>query len=384
MKDWLRAARVRSRLGLDPLAGDRPDEAFESRWRQSVKKRAALLLGLLGIWAAGLEVRLLVLQVIEHEELAARASRQQSDFIQPPAGRGDIVDRQGRMLAYSVEAASIGADPREIKNDADAAAALCLALGDCAPGEVAELTARFESDKSWTEVRKARAVTRNQTDAVEALGLRGVYLVPETRRWYPRRDLAAHVIGYVGADNKGQGGIESKLDSTIRGREGRLQVQFDAARKRMATRVDRAPTAGATVELTIDLQLQYIAERALGEAVVAHRARGGTVVVMDPMTGEILALASSPTFNPNVPGRTQEDYPPNRAVQEVYEPGSTFKIVTASAAIDDGVLKPTDLIDCNPGFITFPGRVIHDDHRLGVVSFQDVIVHSSNVGAIKA
>jgi cell division protein FtsI (penicillin-binding protein 3) len=385
MTDWLRrAARARSRM-IDPLAGERPDEAFESRWRQSVKKRTALLLGLLGIWAVALEARLLQLQVLDHADLATEARNQQSDVIRPPAVRGDIVDRHGSILAYSVDAAAIVADPAEIKNDGVTAAALCQALGDCAPGEVKELTAKFATDGRHATVRKARAVTPSQTDAVDALGLRGVTLVPETRRWYPRLNLAAHLLGYVGSDNKGLGGIEHKLDSLIRGREGRLHVQFDAKRQRMATRVEEAPTAGSTVELTIDMQLQYIAERELQAAVREHRARGGTVVIMEPFTGEIYAIASYPTFNPNAPGQAPEDHLRNRAVQEVYEPGSTFKIVTASAALEEGILKPTDLIDLSPGFVKLPGgRIVRDEHRQSRATFEDVIVHSSNVGAIKA
>jgi cell division protein FtsI/penicillin-binding protein 2 len=231
-------------------------------------------------------------------------------------------------------------------------------------------------------------LTPNQIAAVEALDLRGIYLMASTRRWYPNGKLGAHLIGYVGVDqgedNKGLAGVEHKFDSLIRGREGRLQVQYDANRKRMATRVEQAPTAGATVELTIDLTIQYIVERELQEAVRANQARGGTVVVTNPWTGEILAMASWPRFNPNAPAREPEDHLRNRAVQEVYEPGSTFKIVTASAAIEERVLRMSDLIDCSPGYITFGSRVIRDDHPLKLASFEDVIVHSSNVGAVKA
>ncbi len=385
MTDWLRrAARAKSRLGLDPLADDRPDDAFESRWRATVKRRSGILLAFVGVWAAAMLGQLVNLQVLKHERLFADARNQQEDLIKAPAGRGDIVDRRGRLLAYSVDAASIGAAPREVRDDDGVAAALCRALGDCTAADRRDLAARFASDAPWTEVRKARTLTPNQVAAVDALGLRGVYLMAGTRRWYPRRTLAAHLVGYVGADNTGLGGIEHKFDAIIRGREGRMLVQFDVFRQRMATRVEQEATAGATVELTIDLALQHVVERELQEAVRAHQARGGTAIVMDPATGEIYALASYPTFNPNAPGRVPDDYTRNRAVQEVYEPGSTFKIVTASAAIEEGVLRPTDLIDCTPGYLRFPGRVIRDEHRLGLATFEDVIVHSSNVGAVKA
>jgi cell division protein FtsI (penicillin-binding protein 3) len=272
-------------------------------------------------------------------------------------------------------------------DDAVTAAALCEALGDCTPADVRELAARFAAKPKWIDgVRRARTITQNQIEAVKALDLPGIYLTAGSRRWYPRLNSAAHLVGYVGADNRGLAGIEHRFDAFIRGRDGRLQVQVDAAQQRMATRVVQAPTAGGTVELTIDLALQFAVERELRDAVEKHRARGAIAVVMDPMTGEILSQASVPTFNPNARGLTPEEYARNRAVQEVYEPGSTFKIVTASAALEEGVLKPSDLIDTNPGVLKIPGRSkpIRDDHRVGVVTFEDAIVHSSNVAAVKA
>jgi cell division protein FtsI/penicillin-binding protein 2 len=391
MNEWLeRAARARARLG-DPLGGERPDESFEVTWRRTVKQRVVIMLGLLGVWAVVLQGRLLDLQVLQHAELRDLARDQQQDVIQAPAGRGDILDRNGELLAYSVDGASIGASPREVKDAAVTAGALCQALGDCTAAELKSLTQRFAARGGWFDVRKPREATQNQIDAVKALELRGIYLVAGTRRWYPRVSLAAHVVGFVGLDdqrrdNRGLAGVEHKFDALIRGREGLLQVQFDARRQRTATEVRRAPTAGATVELTIDSQLQYEVERELRAAVQAHSARGGMAVVMDPMTGEILAMANEPTFNPNRPAQTPDSYARNRAVQEVYEPGSTFKIVTASAALQEGVLRPTDRIDTGPGFIKIPGRAkaIWDDHRVGVVTFEDAIVQSSNVAAVKA
>jgi cell division protein FtsI (penicillin-binding protein 3) len=389
MNEWLqRAARARARLG-DPLGGERPDETFEATWRRTIKQRLVLVLALLGAWATLLLGRLVVLQIVQHSDLLARSLDQQHNVIVAPAGRGDIVDRYGRVLAYSVDGASIEAAPQEIKDDAATAAALCSALGDCTAAELAELTAKFGTTK-WFAVRKARAVSQNQIDAVRALELPGIYLIAGTRRWYPLMNVAAHLVGFVsvdgkGRDNVGAAGIESKFDSVIRGREGWIQVQSDAKGQRTATRVGQAPTGGSTVELTIDLALQYAVERELAEAVRARRARGGTVVVMNPMTGEILAMASLPTFNPNALGRLQDDLSrDNRATQHVYEPGSTLKIVIASAALEEGLLKPADLVDTNPGSLKVTGRskLIKDDHPIGVASFEDVIVHSSNVGAV--
>ena len=168
----------------------------------------------------------------------------------------------------------------------------------------------------------------------------------------------------------------------VRGREGKLLVQTDA-RGKAFNRLERAPTSGGSIELTIDAQLQYIVERELRAGVQEHRADAGTAVVMDPQTGEILAMANWPTFNPNVYGEFPESARRNRAIQDLYEPGSTFKLVTASAAIEERLFNPTEIIDVSAGLIRIGHRVVDDMHRYGPLSFTDVIVKSSNVGAIK-
>jgi cell division protein FtsI (penicillin-binding protein 3) len=218
---------------------------------------------------------------------------------------------------------------------------------------------------------------------VRALKLPGVWFKKESRRYYPHLELAAHLLGYVGTDNVGLAGLESTYNARVRGRDGRMLVQTDAHREAIVTREERPPTAGDSLELTIDEMLQYIAERELRAGVKEHKAAGGSAVIMDPYTGEILALANWPTFNPNTFGRADDDARRNRAVQDHYEPGSTFKIVTASAALDEHVIVPDAPIDCSPGHISFGSRVIDDVHPYGVLSFTDVIVKSSNVGAIK-
>jgi cell division protein FtsI (penicillin-binding protein 3) len=367
------------------LTADRVDAAFEAGWRALVRRRAVVAVVLLGCWATVIEARLVHLQVVQHEDLANRATQQQQKVLKPAGPRGDIVDRNGRILAYSVNAVSIAADPSEISDGAAVAQQLCAAFDDCTRQERAELPGRLSAaKKTFIYVRRARSLSPAQAERVAALNLPGVMLLDESRRYYPNRDLAAHVLGYVGNDEKGLGGIERVYDEAVRGREGIVLVQRDARQDRLQTRVEKSPTPGARIELSIDLTLQHIAERELRAGVEKFRARGGTAIVMDPYTGEILALANYPTFNPNAYGRYPEDTWRNRATQEVYEPGSTFKIVTASAAIEEGVVAATDLIDCAPGFIKFPGRKpINDDHRYGVLTFEDVIVKSSNVGAIR-
>ena len=214
------------------------------------------------------------------------------------------------------------------------------------------------------------------------LKLDGIGFVTESKRTYPNSDLASHVLGYVGTDNVGLSGLEATYDNLVRGRAGTVLVQMDS-RRTAFSRVERPPTAGASLELTIDEYLQHIAERELRAGVKSSGASGGSAIVMDPYTGEILALANAPDFNPNVYRDAREELRRNRAIQDLYEPGSTFKIVTASAAFEERAVTPDTIIDASAGNIRFGSRVIRDDHNYGVLSFADVIVRSSNVGAIK-
>src|SRR5687768_1781649 len=338
------------------------------------------------LWAVGIQARLLYLQVHRHDDLQARAESQSARTMDISAKRGDILDRHGRVLAYSVDADSVYGVPSEIENAADAAAMLCAALTDCAPKEQDTLTARLRQRRAFVYVR--RRVTPPQARRIAELGLEGIGFIKEDRRFYPKKQLAAQLLGFVGVDNKGLAGIEAAYDSQISGTLGKLLYQTDA-RGRAFSRLERPPTAGATVELTIDEYLQHIAERELRDAVVRNRAAGGTVLILAPKTGEILALANEPTFNPNAFSTASPEHRReialigNRAVQDIYEPGSTFKVVTASAAIEERVIGVDDMIDVSGGRIRFGSRVIDDTHDYGTLSFTDVMVKSSNVGAIR-
>jgi cell division protein FtsI (penicillin-binding protein 3) len=331
-------------------------------------------------WTAAIEARLVYLQIVQHDELTARAAGQQSRTIETSAKRGEIVDRAGRVLAHSVDADSIYAVPADIEDPDKAAAALCGALGDCSARERQTLLERLKRGGAFAYVR--RMATPEQARRVAELELLGVGFMKEDRRFYPNKQLAAHILGFVGVDNTGLSGIEATYDSLIKGRPGTVLVQTDA-RRQAFSRIEKPPTTGASLELSIDYYLQYIAERELQWGVERAGAAGGSVVVMDPRTGEILALANYPTFNPNAYREFEPDQRRNRAVQDLYEPGSTFKIVTAGAGIEEKVVTPDTMIDASAGLIRFGSRVINDDHNVGVVSFTDVIVESSNVGAIK-
>ena len=357
-------------------------------WRPVLRRRLMVAVGVLACWVLAIEVRLVVLQVWQHDQLTLRAERQQSETQKTPGKRGEIVDRHGRLLAYSVDADTIYAVPTDIADPIKAAAALCGAFDECDKKDRDQLVERLTrkrrngSPTSFQYVR--RRATPIEAKRIAALEMKGIGFMKESKRFYPNRELAAHLLGYVGTDNAGLHGLEATYDKSVRGREGTMLVQTDA-RGHAFSRLDRPPTTGGSLELTIDEQLQFIVERELKAGVEAARADGGTAVAMDPHTGEILAMASWPTFNPNQYAGTSVSALRNRAVQDLYEPGSTFKIVTASAALQEGVIKPDDLVDTQGGVIKFPGRKPITDmgHNYGTLTFANVIVKSSNVGAIK-
>ncbi len=350
-------------------------------WRPTLKRRVIVASAAFALWVAGIEARLIVLQVVQHDELVARAAQQQMRTVDAPAKRGEIFDRRGRILAYSVDADTIWAAPGGVKDTDQTVAALCAALDDCDKKFRGQLTERLSRQRGFVYVK--RRVAPREAKRVAALGLEGVRFMKESKRFYPNRELAANVLGYVGLDNVGLDGIEAAFDKVVRGRPGTLLIQTDA-RSHAFSRLERSPTIGSAIELTLDERLQHIVERELKAGVAENNADGGSVVIMDPHNGEILAMATWPTFNPNSYNESETDARRNRAVQDLYEPGSTFKIVTASAAFEEHVVTPDQMIDASGGSIKFPGRKpINDTHDYGVLSFTDVIVKSSNVGAIR-
>lgn len=363
----------------------RPDpsiaaDAGDNRWRDTIRSRALVAAVAVACWSAAIEARLIYLQVIQYDDLTARAERQQHRTIVAPPKRGDIVDRAGHVLAYSVDVDTVWADTTAMAQPANVAAALCGVLEGCGEADRQNLTKEFSRRRPFMYVR--RKVAPEQARRIAALNLPGIGIIKEDRRFYPNLELAAHALGFVGLDNKGLHGIEKTYDDAIRGDPGKTLVQTDA-KQRGFSRIEKPPTAGASLELTIDQYLQHVAERELHATVVQHRAAGGTALIMDPHTGEILALANEPTFNPNAFTKYDDAIRRNRAIEHLYEPGSTFKIVTASAALEEHVVRLEEPFDVSAGQIQFGRRIVRDVHRYGTLSFTDVIVKSSNVGAIK-
>ena len=373
--------RRRLRLPWTRDTGASAAKPTPADWRSTMRSRLLVTAITFAAWTVAIEAKLFYLQVVRHEALVARAESQQMQTIELPAKRGDIRDRNGRILAYSVDAESLWADPAVVQDVDKTAAEICNALNDCDAAFKRGLVQNLRKKGRFTYLK--RKVSPQEEERLRGLKLAGVGLTKESRRFYPNKDLAAHVLGYVGLDNGGLAGLEEVYDSQVRGRPGKIVVETDAHQNAVFSRVEREATSGASLELTIDQFLQNIAERELREGVIANRATGGSAIVMDPWTGEILALANYPTFNPNVFGRFADTVRRNRATQEIYEPGSTFKIVTASAALEERVISASDPINCAPGLIRFGSRTIRDVHSYGVLSFADVIAKSSNVGAIK-
>src|SRR5581483_2770317 len=214
-------------------------------------------------------------------------------------------------------------------------------------------------------------------DRVRALNLRGIYFTKEPKRFYPKRELAAQVVGYVGMDDEGLGGIERAFDAQLRGEQGKMLIQRDA-RGRWFGRVEHQPEPGQNLTLTIDEKIQYIAERELDRAMRETRSEAGTVIVQNPRNGEILALANRPTFNPNNFRGISPAQMKNRAVSDIYEPGSTFKIVTIAAALEEKLTRPDEVVDCQMGSIVIGGLRIRDHKAYGNLTIEQVIANSSD------
>ena len=337
-------------------------------------------------WAAAIAVRLTWLQVVQHGEWVDRARQQQQRTFEVAPHRGVLYDRNMRALAMTVLVDSIYAVPSELgDNRADDAALLAkIVHADSLDNFTTEkeIDARFNASKHFAWV--ARKVTSDTADRVRQLNLKGIYFQKEFKRFYPNGDLASHVLGYVGTDDDGLGGLERKFDDELHGEPGHELTAIDAKRHVLGSD-ESDPIPGENLVLTIDQNIQYMAERALDEQMAKVKASHGTVVVQDPHTGQILALAVSPRFNPNDAQHVDAQDLTDLAVSDVYEPGSTFKLVTYSAAIDAAGVKPTDMVDCQGGAMTMYGRTLHDDKtdRFGVVTVQYALEHSSDVGAAK-
>src|SRR5581483_11645464 len=340
-------------------------------------------------WMTAIIWRLTYLQVTRHDYYHARAEAQRQDAIAVSPLRGTIVDRNGSNLAVSTDTDSIFVYTREVTDPEKISRTLAPLLGEREGDLIQKLTGsgnknRFIWLKRKVDFETAKAIT----GAVEHSRLSGVHFVKEPQRYYPNGALGAHLLGYVNIDEQGLAGLELAHDKNLRGRPGQAFFEVDG-RHQPFDRHDTPAVNGSRVELTFDAALQHQVESILEKARNATQARSATAIVLDPKTGEILALANAPDFDPNQrPKRSGDDEEDrvrrNRAITDVYEPGSVFKIVTYSGVIEEGLARPDDKVDCQGGQITLYGRTIRDSHLgTGVVTVADALAKSSNVGAIK-
>jgi len=331
------------------------------------------------LWGVVVIVRLVQLQVLGREGFERQAARQSERTINLDPRRGPILDRNGRPLAVSVDAESVYAVPQEVHEPDQTADTLARALGlDAAARR--ELVAQLQRSRAFVWVR--RKVDPRVTREIRDLQLDGIGFLTETRRYYPKRELAAQVLGYVGLDNTGMSGIEYAFEDQIRGRAAKVSVRIDARRRPMET-TEKPSTDGHAVVLTLDEAIQYTAEKEIERAVAETGAISGVAVVMDPRTGEVLAMAGRPTFNPNRFNAYPSSRWRNRSVADAYEPGSVFKVFTAAAALQEKVVDPDETVDCGDGAIEIAGTRINDHAVFHQLAFRDVLAHSSDIGMIR-
>ena len=341
--------------------------------------RSRLLLVLLCVMFLGLAARAAYLQGVRHDFLQQKGEARYSRVIDLPANRGVVYDRHGEPLAISTPMESVWVSPPDVNINANQLSKLAKILS--VDGK--EIEARLQ-DKQRGFVYLRRQVSPNLAAAVTALGIPGVFLRREYRRYYPAGEVMAHVLGFTGIDDNGQEGMELAFQSSLAGLPGAKRVIKDRD-GRVVEDVEsiKLPQDGKPLTLSIDSKIQYLAYRELKTAVQAHRAKAGAIVVLDPQSGEVIALASLPDYNPNNRLHAKPAEIRNRPVTDIFEPGSTLKPFTIAAALDAGKIKPDTLISTAPGSYVIGGRTIRDAHPHGELTVAEVIQKSSNVGSAK-
>ncbi|HET7161039.1 MAG TPA: penicillin-binding protein 2 [Burkholderiales bacterium] len=341
--------------------------------------RSRLLLLILLLWFVALTARAIFLQGLHNDFLQAKGESRYSRVLSLSSTRGMIVDRNNEPLAISTPVESVAASP----SDLDASSAQLGKLARLLEMDVAEVTRRLAEGKRDFVYLKRQLPPERASKIVE-LGIPGVFLQREYRRYYPAGDMMAHLIGFTDVDDKGQEALELAFDAELTGKPGTRRVIKDR-RGHIIEDVDsiRVPQNGATLTLSIDARIQHLAFRELKNAVLAHRAKAGGIVVLDAQTGEVLAMANLPSYNPNNRSRADPKRTRNRAVTDLFEPGSTLKPFTVAAAMESGIVKPETVIQTAPGHMTIGNRTIHDAHAYGALSVVQVIQKSSNIGAAK-
>ncbi len=346
-----------------------------------------LVFGLLcTAWLIAVGWQLFELQVRSRERFVNLAERQHVSSVEIRAERGGIFDRHGAELALSSPVDSVAVFPEKV-NDPELVSQILAQVLDV---ERDEIRAKLRKKGfQWIQRQVEPGQSERLKGFLEQLKLQGVHFEKESRRYYPKGSVAAHVLGYVSVDHTGQGGLELRYDDLLTGEPGARQVHFDALRNRYESRVVKPSRPGGALYLTLDERIQTLAEESLVAAIAETKARAASIVVMDPQNGDVLAMANWPTYDPNDRPRNKSEVEAalklreNYAVSHLYEPGSTFKPVTVAAALDQGLTHPDEILDCQNGAIYVGRRRIRDHKKFGLLSVSQVIANSSNVGVIK-
>ena len=353
------------------------DRIFDKRG--SFQNRLLILIGFFFLWSICICLRLIYIQGFKGEEYSARATFQQTGYALMQARRGEILDRNLEPLAATVDVESLAVQRDGIKNFLEVSSR--LAEITTLPETV--VRERLSIDKPFVYIK--RELSPSESGLVRESNLPGVITVPEKSRVYPYGNLACQLLGLVDVDEKGQGGVEYKFDSLLQGKSARLALKVDRQRKSVWREPEPDNIAGHSLVLTIDRTIQYYAEKALKKAIEEHQALDGSAIVMDPETGEILAMASYPDYDPNHPGKADLLAQRNRAILDAYEPGSTFKILTLSSVLNEGASFPEEEIDCSIGQAVCGRKVYREaaGHDYGKQTFAGILIKSSNVGTVQ-
>jgi cell division protein FtsI (penicillin-binding protein 3) len=346
--------------------------------RGAANGRIVLLAGAFAVLLGAALVRAFWLQAVQGDAYAAMAMRQHRETVVVPAGRGTIFDRNGEPLAIGEQAMTVFANPRQVDRPRELTLAIAKAL-DLEPAAVYPLL----TDRSKGFVYLARKVDPGDAAALEKLGFSGVGFYPEELRTYPQKRVASQVLGYAGLDNLGLEGLERSLNGVLAGKPGSQTIVKDPIGRALDVVSTKPETPGRNVRLTIDHQVQANAEAVLAETIAQHGANAASAIVMDPHTGAVLAMATAPGFNANRFPTTRADRRRNRAVTDTYEPGSTFKLVTIAAALEENVVTPGSSFVLPPT-LQVADRVIHEAHIRGTerMAVREIVERSSNIGTI--
>jgi cell division protein FtsI (penicillin-binding protein 3) len=355
-------------------SSDNDPQAKSYRWRSS------LILGVVLLGAAGLVARAVELQLLDHGFLAKQGDDRSMRVVKIAAHRGAITDRNGEPLAVSTPVDSVWVNPQELNDNIDQLPRLAKALKE----DQQWLARRITSNLDREFLYLVRHMPPDQAAHIKALGIPGVYLMREYRRYYPAGEVAGHILGFTTVDDRGQEGLELGFDQLMNGEDGAKRVIQDMY-GHYVENVESisAPRPGRDLVTSIDLRIQYLAYRELKAAMQEYRAHAGTVIVLDVDTGEVLAMVNQPSFNPNDRDQLKPDLYRNRAVTDIFEPGSSVKPFIMAAALASGQYRPDSVVDTSPGFFKVGNTVEEDEHNLGVIDLATILAKSSNVGTAK-